>query len=202
MLTAGTLETNKLNIMETVSLNAPSKAAKRYKEVIQTKVSPIMHASPAAIWEIIGPGFADVHRWSTALDYSSGSGEPTLEGATCSERYCELNAQGFDKISEKLVIYDEFNRTLAYRAHHGLPGFITFAQNRWRVLDAGQGQSQLEMTLTMRLKPLLGTLIGPFFQRYLNKTIDSVMADLKIFAETGEISAAKKARLAELARKK
>ena len=111
-----------------------------------------------------------------------------LEGATCSERACDLNAKGFNNISETLVEYSNEQRLLKYEVRDGLPGFVTYGSNRWKIVEIGPNESQLEMTITMHLKPVMGILMGGVFKKNLINTIDTVVDDLKIFAETGQIS--------------
>ena len=43
----------------------------KYKEVKMSKPVAI-NVSADALWEIIGPGFADAGKWSTAVDHSAG----------------------------------------------------------------------------------------------------------------------------------
>jgi hypothetical protein len=189
-------------LMSSFTLNATAKnQSPRTKEVQQTRLSEVINIPASKLWEIVGPGFADAHVWSTAIDHSLGKGAGKFEGATCSERYCEVNASGFDKIQESLTSYDAKAQTFSYNAHTGLPSFVSFAENLWEVVDLGNGKSQIKMTITMRMKPFMGFLMGGMFRRNLNKTLSSVMQDLKIYAETGEISAAKKARMAYMAKK-
>ena len=105
----------------------------------------------------------------------------------------------FSKISEELIEYSDSDRVLAYGAKEGLPGFVLMAQNRWEIIEVGPGQSQIRMTITMHMKPFMGTLMGGMFRKNLNNTINGVMEDLKIYAETGTISEAKRQRVADLA---
>lgn len=190
-----------LLIMGTIAISANAQeTSKKYKEVKQTKLSPIINMSAAEVWQIVGPGFADTYKWSTAIDHSAGSGEAEFEGASCSNRTCELNAKGFSKIDETLTVYSDQKRELAYSVNAGMPGFVTYANNHWRIIEIGPNQCKVEMTITMRMKPLMGTMMGGMFRKNLNKTIDSVMNDLKVYAETGDISDEKKAREAKLAK--
>ncbi|MCR9152714.1 MAG: SRPBCC family protein [Croceimicrobium sp.] len=189
-------------LMLSPNTNAPELSEGRIKEVQKTKLSEVINVSADDLWEIVGPGFTDAYVWSTAIDHSEGKGEAQFEGATCNERYCDVNASGFDKISEKLSLYNSENRELKYRAFDGLPGFVTLAENHWEVIDLGAGKSQIRMTITMHMKPFMGWLMGGLFQKNLDKTLNSVMEDLKIYAETGEVSDAKKKRLQKLAAKK
>jgi len=45
----------------------------------------------------------------------------------------------------------------------------------------------------------MGAMMGGMFKKKLNTTIDGVISDLKIYAETGEISTEKKERNEKLA---
>lgn len=181
-------------------VSAKNQKQEKMKELKQTKKSEVINASAEDLWKIIGPGFANAYEWSTAIDHSAGSGAAEFEGATCSERSCELNAKGFSKIGEKLTEYDAQQKVLAYDAHIGLPGFVTYANNQWRVVELESGKSSLEMTITMRLKPFMGALMGGMFKKNLNNTIDSVLRDLKVYTETGEDSQQKKDRMAALSK--
>lgn len=178
---------------------AQSETNKKNKEIKQTRMSEVINVSANDVWKIVGPGFEDAWKWSTAVDHSEGSGEAQFDGATCNERYCEINAKGFNKINESLVEYSDADQILAYQVNAGLPGFVTYVQNRWRIVEVGPGQCQLEMTITMRMKPFMGTLMGGMFRKNLDKTISGVMRDLKVYAETGEISEEKKKRMDRLA---
>lgn len=183
----------------TMSAKAQDSDTAKYKEVQETKQSDIINVSADDLWELVGPGFADVHHWSRAVDHATVSGEPQFEGATCSERYCDINAKGFTSISEELIEYNESEKTLAYKAYAGLPGFVHYVQNRWVIMEVGPGQSRLQMTITVRMKPFMGSLMGGMFRKNLNTTIDGVMEDLKIYSETGNISEAKRQRITDLA---
>ena len=80
-----------------------------------------------------------------------------------------------------------------------MPSFVVFAQNRWEILEAGPGQSRIRMTITMRMKPFMGTIMGGMFRKNLNKTLDGAIEDLKIYAETGVVSEEKRQRIEKLA---
>ena len=184
-----------------ISANAQKAENKKYREIKETKVSPVINVDAAELWNIIGPGFSDVSKWSRAVDHATTSGDPTFEGASCSNRYCDLNASGFNKISETIIEYNENDRKLGYTVDSGLPGFVTYMANNWRVIEVGPGQSKAEMNITMRMKPFMGFLMGGLFKMNVNKVLKEVIEDLKIYAETGEVSEAKKARIKKLEKK-
>ena len=160
-----------------------------------------INVSADALWEIIGPGFADAGKWSTAVDHSAGHGAGKFEGASCDTRSCDLSAKGFSSVNEKITEYDASNRTMAFDVVEGMPGFVTLMNNRTVVTNLGDGKSKAELQITMRMKPLMGTLMGGMLKKNLNTLLDSALDDLKVFAETGTPSARKQARMAKLAAK-
>lgn len=173
----------------------------KVKVIKQTKTSPLIAASADRLWEIIGPGFSEVSKWSRAVDHAETSGKAVFEGAACSNRACDLNASGFNKISETIIEYNENERRLGYTVDTGLPGFVVYMANNWQIVPVGQNQCRAEMTITMKLKPLMGAIMGPMFKMNVNKVLGEVIEDLRTYAETGEISEAKRRRMAQLARK-
>ncbi|MBX2845281.1 MAG: SRPBCC family protein [Saprospiraceae bacterium] len=154
-----------------------------------------------ALWEIIGPGFTDVYRWSSNVDHAEGRGKPEFHGAECSERFCNVNVKGFSKISEKLTKYDEDDMSLAYEILDGMPGFITKACNEWTVVPLGRKQSKLVMEATFRSKGIMGAVMNGMMKKKMNDTLETVLNDAKIFAETGKVSEAKEKRLKQLRKK-
>ena len=174
---------------------------KGVKIISITKQSETINVSAEKLWEIIGPGFEHAGEWSTAVDHSVGLGAPALEGATCDERSCDLNAKGFTKIKEKITIYNAQNKELAYDIVEGFPGFVKRANNHWRVVDLGEDMSALEMTITIENKKFMGTLMGGMMKKNINATIPTIFRDLKVYAETGKISKEKQERMAEIEKK-
>ena len=153
------------------------------------------------LWKLVGDGFADVYIWASTVDHSSGSGSADFEGAVCSERSCDLNASGFDKISEKLTKYDIETKNLAYEVNSGMPSFITYASNDWQVVDLGNGKSKLIMNGNFQMKGLMGTMMKGMMKKKLTKTLDQVLVDAKVYAETGQVSEAKQKRVNKLNKK-
>ena len=170
------------------------------KEVKMSKPVTI-NVSADALWEIIGPGFADAGKWSTAVDHSAGHGDGKFDGASCDTRSCDLSAKGFDSVNEKITEYDASNKTLAFDVVEGTPGFVTYFNNRTVVTDLGNGKSKAELQITMHMKPFMGWLMGGMLKKNLNNLLDSALDDLKVYAETGAPSDRKKARMTKLAKK-
>ena len=157
---------------------------------------------PAAeLWQMVGPGFIDVYKWSSNVDHAIGKGISDFEGAVCDERFCDVNVKGFSKISEKLVKYNQADMNLAYEVREGMSGFVSKAVNDWTVVAVGQNQSKLIMKAEFKTKGLMGRMMNGMMEKKMNKTLDVILNDAKTYAETGKISMAKEKRVAELAKK-
>lgn len=172
---------------------------KKYKEVKRTITSEVFNVSADSLWYIVGTRFDDAYMWSTAIDHSVGVGDGQFQGANCDARACDVSSKGFSKIEERLTKYDIQNKILAFDVVSGTPGFVLYAHNEWHIVPVGPNQCKIEMTLVMHLKPFMGSIMGGMFRKNVQGTIDGLMRDLKSYAETGEVSAEKKARMEELA---
>ena len=156
--------------------------------------------SSATLWNMIGPEFENAYVWASSVDHSVGGGQPEFDGATCSERFCDVNAKGFSKISERLTIYSDEDMNLAYAVTEGMPGFITHAENNWKVVPLGENRSKLVMKADFRLKGLMGSLMKGMMKSKMEKLLDTVLNDAKVYAETGQVSEIKKERQEKLAK--
>ena len=91
--------------------------------------------------------------------------------------------------------------TLTYAVLDGMPGFMTKAENTWSVIPIDENHSKLVMAADFESKGLMGTLMNGMMKKKLSTTLDTVLNDAKIYAETGQISKAKRERIEELKRK-
>lgn len=154
------------------------------------------------LWEMVGPGFIDVYKWSSNVDHAEGRGNSPFEGAVCSERYCDVNVKGFNKISEELTDYNSTARSLTYAVRDGMPKFVTKAENNWVVIPVNDGQSKLVMNATFESKGLMGRFMNGMMEKKMTETLETVLNDAKIYAETGEVSENKARRMAKIAAKR
>ncbi len=161
-----------------------------------------INVSADQLWEMVGPGFVEVYKWSSNVDFAQGSGTPEFDGAVCSDRECNVNVKGFDKISEKLIKYNAKDKVLAYCVVGGMPGFVERAVNEWTVVADGPRRSRLQMSAQFRSKGLVSILMNPLMKKNMSSTLETVLNDAKIYAETGQVSEAKRMRIEELKRKK
>lgn len=161
----------------------------------------IVNVSASQLWQLVGPGFSDAYIWASNVDHSVGSGKPEFEGASCSERSCDVSVKGFSKIHEKLLSYNESGMNFAYEVKEGMPGFITKAKNEWSVLSVAENQSKLVMKAVFRTKGLMGAMMTGKMKKKMSFILQTVLNDAKVFAETGKVSKAKAKRIAEIEKK-
>ncbi len=174
---------------------------KKYKEVKVNATSEIIHVSADSLWNIVKQ-FDNVGVFLSGIDHAEGRGRPEFEGATCSERTCYVNLKGYSEVHEKLTLFNEKTKELAYEFTGGGPGFLLFAGNHWTIKETGPNQCKLEMNATMHLKKFAGTLFGGKLRKTIERELPKSMNEIKTYAETGEVSPEKKARMKELERKK
>lgn len=185
----------------TFKSNAMLKEKKEYKEVKVFETSEVINVSADSLWNIVKQ-FDNVGEFFTGIDHAEGRGEPEFEGATCSERTCHVNLKGYSEVYEKLTLFEPETRELAYEFTGGGPGFLLFARNHWKIEEVGPNSCILKMEATMHLKKFAGTLFGGKLKRTIERELPISLQELKLYAETGEVSETKKARKAQLARKR
>lgn len=185
-----------------LTIQTMTMAQKKDKKAIEiTKESETINVPAEKLWAIVGPGFGDAYLWATTVDHSTSSGEPEFEGASCNSRSCDLSAKGFDKIEEKITKYNVNKMSFAYDVTVGMPSFVNSASNDWTVVRVGPNQSKMVLKADFHVKGLMGTLMKGMMEKKMNKLLGVVLNDLKVYAETGQPSESKLARMKELAKK-
>lgn len=170
---------------------AELKKQKKYKVVNRTLQTEVIQVSADSLWSILRE-FDKVSEWTSTLDHSEGRGTPQFEGTTCNERICQANK---NKFVEELFLFDNEKMELAYTMTEGAPGFVKLAQNHWQVVEVGPNQSIVKMNVTMHLSRFMGFFLKGAITKAMTKQVKIVHHDLKVYAETGEVSEAKKKQL-------
>ncbi len=173
---------------------------KRYRIIERELSSDIINVSADSLWAICRQ-FDKGAEWTSTLRHSYGTGKPQHEGAPCSSRTCEIDGKG-SKVVEELIMFSDENKELSYNLTEGAPAFITLANNHTRIVEVGDNQSKVEMNVTMHMKKFAGFFLGGLITRQMEKQVKIVMEELKIYAETGEVSEAKKKQLENQKKKK
>lgn len=181
----------------TLNSNAMAQNGKKYKRIQRKLSSDMINVSADSLWSICRE-FDKTATWTSTLNHSYANDEPQHEGASCSSRTCETNIGKGNKVVEELTMFSDEKKELSYNLTEGAPGFITLANNHWKVIEVGDNQSIIEMNVTMHMKKLAGFFLGGLIARQMKKQVSIVLEELKIYAETGEVSAAKKKQLQKL----
>ena len=157
-----------------------------------------INAPADQVWDLLGNRFHEVGTWASVIDTSEPLSRKT-GSAGVDDRVCET-PQGVFK--EQVTSFDEENRTFAYIAYEGLPGFVREGGNTWWVKDLGPDRTEVRFRMKFDLNPIANVLMGWMLKRNMTRAADDISNDLKVFAETGQLSPAKLAANARLARKR
>jgi carbon monoxide dehydrogenase subunit G len=172
----------------------------------------IVHAPADAVWEVIGPRFAQIGDWATAIPASSAIPTPTPGsagaapapglpavvsagvGAPVAGRVCTTGLRLIPEVTETLVAYDEANRTLTYEAS-GMPAFVTTARNTWTVTPLDQHRTRVSLHAQFHTRGLLGRLARWVILAQVERTSRHLADDLRHYVETGIPSPRKQRQL-------
>ncbi len=171
---------------------------KKVKVINKTLKSEVINVSADSLWAILRE-FDKVAAWTSVLNHSKGGGEAKFEGTTCNKRICETKDN--NKVVEELIMFSDERQELAYKLTEGAPGFVKYSKNRWIVSKIGANQSQVQMDVTMHLSRFMGFFLGGLITKEMTKQVTIFLNELKTYAETGEISEAKKEQLEKLENK-
>ncbi len=149
------------------------------------------------VWDILGNQFGEAYKWASGINHSKSFGTPQISDANCNNRTCEL-ASG--KIKEVVRQFDPQNRILEYEVIEGFPFFVETGINGWELTDLG-GKTKVNMHLKVKTKGIVGGMMRPMMKMQFKGLTNSVLVDLKHYAETGKPSE-KKAKEIEKQMKK
>lgn len=157
-------------------------------------------AAPAdEVWQIVGPGFADVGDWASQIPRSHAVAAVERDDhAPVEGRVCAVATPGFDTLTEQLTHYDDITRTFTYRAAAGMPAIVTEAYNTWSVDALGPRRCRVTMNAELRVRRSAVAAI-PFLSLMLRRVGRITLADLRHYAETGAPSSLKQRALLQSA---
>ena len=167
---------------------------------IEVKKTATINVSADRLWSIVADDFDKVGTWARGVDSSGPHVEAAIpEGASVGGRVCEV--PGFGSIDETFTSFDPTERSYAFAANASkIPKFVRNLTNHTKVTPLGPEQSRVDLKITADTEGIRGALIKPVMTRKFNTAIDDVLVDLKIYAETGEISSEKSKALAKAGR--
>lgn len=157
-----------------------------------------INTSAEKAWELVGPNFVNIEDWGTGVikSWSHESAPVTFEGAPAGGRFCDLGKLG--KIEELIVHYDQVQKEITYSAKSDkIPSFIVGLQNALKVEEISDNSCRISTNMTADLTGLRGMLFSILIKINFRKLLKRFLKDWKIYAETGEVSEAKKRELAK-----
>lgn len=163
---------------------------------VERKDEIIINAPAQRVWEINGLGFADIGRWSRNVLKSRPTEGRPLAGAPVSGRICHV--AGFGEIVETLRSFDPDARRFALTVDRGLPFFVKHSEFRSRVVALDAGRCRFEVAQTLEVTVFPGALLFPFLRLKIAAAVGSILADLKIYAESGAVHPDKARSLCDL----
>ena len=151
-----------------------------------------INASADRIWEILSDGFADIGTWASAVDHSEAHTKAAAPaGATAGGRTCEVPGFGFT--DERFTHYDEANKTFSFSVEaEKIPGFFKNMASTWKVVATGPETSRVTTKIAGEATGLMGALVSPMMKRKFSGLLDQGYEDLRVYAETGQVSDAKR----------
>ena len=165
---------------------------------LDIKESQVINTSADKVWEILGPNFLRISEWGGGILSSVDNPQvkKRFESAPAGGRIC--NVKGFGQFKETILHYSDEQREITWDAvSDKIPGFLTGLQNAFKIEAIDEKNSKITSNLTADLKGIGGFFLGGKIKKDFSKTIKFFLNDLKIYAETGNISEKKKRELAK-----
>jgi hypothetical protein len=167
----------------------------------------IVDAPADAVWEVVGHRFDRVDQWATAIPASTAipaaaavppaTGSPAAAAtgnAPVAGRVCHTSVRLVPQVTERIIAYDEANRTLTYQAEQH-PRFLKAARNHWRVEAIGAGRTRISLHATVEPQGMVGWLAYLLLRAQLARVAAQFLQDLQHYAEHGRPSPRKQRQL-------
>jgi len=164
---------------------------------IEVTKNAIVNVSADRLWSILADDFDKIGEWARGVDSSGPNTDAAVpDGASVGGRVCQ--APGFGAINETFTSFDPDERSFAFEATASkIPSFVRNLTNHTSVKSLGPDRSEVQLRLTADTLGVRGALVKPVMNRKFSQAIDVVIEDLKIFAESGQISGEKTKALAK-----
>jgi hypothetical protein len=134
-------------------------------------------------WEVMGNGFAEIHKWASFFKDSKPSGEI---------KFNEIDFSARDTIVEggqnthTLDVFDSTNHVLSYTVTAGAPPFADKAEAEWALEIIDETTTKASISVNMELKEMVPTEKATEVRAWLNQSADNMLEELKYFMENGK----------------
>ena len=141
-------------------------------------------AAAEQVWKILGDDFNDISEWSSFVVESNANPDLAPGGG----RVC--NVDGFGKSVETITKFDDQQRKLAFTFEgEKIPFFVRNVENSWSVEPNGDNQSVVQVDVEVTMLPVFQQLMGGMMGKMMGKRAETILSDLKYFAENGKAKA-------------
>lgn len=167
----------------------------------------IVNAPADAVWQVVGRQFDRIGEWATAIKTSTAIPAATqtttatdapaaaaMGTAPVAGRVCHTGVRLVPQITERLVAYDDTDRTLTYQAEQQ-PRFLKAARNHWRVEAIDERRSRISLHATVQPRGVLGWLGYLLLRVQLARLATEFLHDLQHYIEHGRPSPRKQRQL-------
>ncbi|WP_420630684.1 SRPBCC family protein [Candidatus Leptofilum sp.] len=148
------------------------------KKIMQITRATTVNVSADKVWKILGTDFNNISEWaSVVLDSEAIPDMPTGSGRIC-------NVKGIGNTLEKLTSFDDDQRKFSFTFENSkIPFFVRKIENTWSVTPKGSDQATVQVNADVNLMPVFRQLMGGMMSRQLGKGAESLLGELKHFAE-------------------
>jgi hypothetical protein len=143
----------------------------------------IINADLDKAWQVLGPGYAAIDQWASAVKQSEAKDTQSLNGSVCMERSCQVT--GLGNVLAKLTEYSETNHMLVYQVVKGMPGIVKYAACTWSLANIGNGQISLVVRFEFKTGGLLGGLMKGLVRNNTSKLYAGAAEEFKHYLESG-----------------
>lgn len=138
-------------------------------------------------WQVLGPQFAEAHKWASPVNHSEPKGVG-INGSTCSERSCDTTMGG---LKEKILKYSEQDYLLSFHAYQGMPSVVKEAISTWKLNKLGSDKTKLNVCFDIKLGGMMGFFMQPMMKMMMSKMGTTLIHDFKYYVENGKPSETK-----------
>lgn len=160
---------------------------------ISIKESIEINTNAEMAWNIIGPNFVNISDWGRGINKSWGNDTVTIniKGAPSGGRFCDLGKLGI--ADERILHYSESLKEITWSAQvDKMPGFVKELQNALKVEPVSDTSCIISTNISADLTGLGGLVLAGQIKKNFAKLLKGFVKDWKVYAETGEVSEAKK----------
>ncbi len=171
--------------------SVPSAAADA--RLVSVTTARVIATTPDRLWTVVADEFDTVGAWASTVDRSMASPGTPASNETDADRYCEV--PGLGQTRERITAFDPVGLILGYVVEaDGMPTFLRSVESTWRITPLDSGEAEVRLTIDARVGGASGRLLAPALRAQFRRTQRRVLADLDVYARSGQVSR-RKARM-------